>query len=204
MAWPKSENPSLPSSSLSSDSHSSVVNLSISVSPVPAKSYLYIEDYSWKVIPGSGPENNTRIKSNRITEHTTLYPSPPLTIHITAAAAAAKLLQSCPTLCDPTDSSPPGSPVPGILQARTLEWVAIAFSSVWKEKWKWSHTYNCRQVIHPTGAWVSPSAKWRSGYLALPTGASSVLPEQWPLFISLREFRNKCEYDISAPVNYEY
>ena len=46
-----------------------------------------------------------------------------------AAAAAAKSLQSCPTLCDPIDSSPPGSPVPGILQARTLEWVAISFSS---------------------------------------------------------------------------
>ena len=44
-----------------------------------------------------------------------------------AAAAAAKSLQSCPTLCDPIDGSPPGSPVPGILQARTLEWVAIAF-----------------------------------------------------------------------------
>ena len=49
-----------------------------------------------------------------------------------AAAAAAKSLQSCPTLCDPTDSSPPGSAVPGILQARTLEWVAIFFSSAWK------------------------------------------------------------------------
>ena len=45
------------------------------------------------------------------------------------AAAAAKSLQSCPTLCDPIDSSPPGSPVPGILQARTLEWVAISFSN---------------------------------------------------------------------------
>ena len=44
-------------------------------------------------------------------------------------AATAKLLQSCPTLCDPTDGSPPGSPVPGILQARTLEWVAISFSN---------------------------------------------------------------------------
>ena len=44
-------------------------------------------------------------------------------------AAAAKSLQSCPTLCDPIDGSPPGSPIPGILQARTLEWVAIAFSS---------------------------------------------------------------------------
>ena len=45
-----------------------------------------------------------------------------------AAAAAAKSLQSCPTLCDPRDGSPPGSPVPGILQARILEWVAISFS----------------------------------------------------------------------------
>ena len=46
-----------------------------------------------------------------------------------AAAAAAKSLQSCPTLCDPIEGSPPGFPVPGILQARTLEWVAIAFSN---------------------------------------------------------------------------
>ena len=46
-----------------------------------------------------------------------------------AAAAAAASLQSCPTLCDPTDGSPPGSPIPGILQARTLEWVAISLSN---------------------------------------------------------------------------
>ena len=51
-----------------------------------------------------------------------------LLIVATAATAAAKLLQSCLTLCDPIDGSPPGSPVPGILQARTLEWVALAFS----------------------------------------------------------------------------
>ena len=50
----------------------------------------------------------------------------------TAAAAAAKSLQSCPTLCDPMDCSPSGSPVPGILQARTLEWVAISFSNALK------------------------------------------------------------------------
>ena len=49
-----------------------------------------------------------------------------------AAAAAAKSLQSCPTLCDPIDGSPPGSSVPRILQARTLKWVAISFSSAWK------------------------------------------------------------------------
>ena len=54
----------------------------------------------------------------------------------TAAAAAAKSLQSCPTLCDPIDGSPPSSPVPGILQARTLEWVAISFFNAWKWKVK--------------------------------------------------------------------
>ena len=53
-------------------------------------------------------------------------------IRPTPAAAAAKLLQSCLTLCDPIDSSPPGSPIPGILQARTLEWVAISFSNASK------------------------------------------------------------------------
>ena len=56
--------------------------------------------------------------------------------NLAAAAAAAKSLQSCPTLWDPRDSSPPGSPVPGILQARTLEWVTISFSNAWKWKVK--------------------------------------------------------------------
>ena len=53
-----------------------------------------------------------------------------------AAAAAARSLQSCPTLCDPRDGRPPGSPVPGILQTRILEWVAISFSNAWKWKVK--------------------------------------------------------------------
>ena len=57
--------------------------------------------------------------------------------HVTiTVTAAAKSLQSCPTLCDPIDCSPRGSPVPGILQARTLEWVAISFSNAWKWKVK--------------------------------------------------------------------
>ena len=60
--------------------------------------------------------------------------------HLEMAAAAAKSLQSCPTLCDPIDGSPPGSPVPGILQARTLELVAISFSNHESEKWKWSRS----------------------------------------------------------------
>ena len=53
-----------------------------------------------------------------------------------AFVAAAKSLQTCPTLCNPIDGSPPGSPFPGILQARTLKWVAISFSSAWKWKVK--------------------------------------------------------------------
>ena len=53
-----------------------------------------------------------------------------------ATAAAAKLLQSWMTLCDPIDGSPPGSPVPGILQAKTMEWVTISFSNAWKWKVK--------------------------------------------------------------------
>ena len=57
-----------------------------------------------------------------------------------SSSAAAKSLQSCPTLCDPIDGSPPGSAVSGILQARTLEWVAISFSDAWKWKVKWSRS----------------------------------------------------------------
>ena len=58
------------------------------------------------------------------------------TLYTVATAAAAKSLQSCLTLCDPIDGSPPGSPVPGILQARVLEWVGISFSNAWKRKVK--------------------------------------------------------------------
>ena len=63
-------------------------------------------------------------------------------------AATAKSLQSCPTLCDPIDGSPPGSPIPGILQARTLEWVAISFSSAWKWKVK-VKSFSCARLCDP-------------------------------------------------------
>ena len=75
------------------------------------------------------------------------------------AAAAAKSLQSCPTLCDPIDGSPSSSPIPGILQARTLEWVAISFSNAgkWKEKGKsLSHV----QLL---------ATPWTAAYQALPS-----------------------------------
>ena len=76
---------------------------------------------------------------------------------LAAAAAAAKSLQSCPTLCDPIDGSPPGSPVPGILQARTLEWVAISFSNAWKWKVKVKSLSHVRLLATPwTVAYQAP------------------------------------------------
>ena len=77
----------------------------------------------------------------------------------TAASAAAKLLQSCPTLCDPIDGSPPGSSVPGILQARTLEWVAISFSNAWKSKVK------VKSLSH---VWLF-ATPWTAAYQAPPS-----------------------------------
>ena len=70
---------------------------------------------------------------------------------MTGAAAAAKLLPSCPTLCDPIDGSPPGSPIPGILQARTLEWVAISFSNAgkWKVKSESEVAQSCPTLSDP-------------------------------------------------------
>ena len=65
------------------------------------------------------------------------------------AAAAAKSLQSCPTLCDPVHGLPPGSPIPGILQARTLEWVAISFSNAWKVKSESEVAQSCLTLCDP-------------------------------------------------------
>ena len=64
-------------------------------------------------------------------------------------SAAAKSLQSCPTLCDPIDVNPPGSPAPGILQARTLEWVAISFSNAWKWKSESEVPQSCPTLSDP-------------------------------------------------------
>jgi len=75
------------------------------------------------------------------------------------AAAAAKLLQLCLTLCDPIDGGPPGSPVPGILQARTLEWVAISLSNAWKGKVKVKSLSHVRLFATP----------WSVAYQAPPS-----------------------------------
>ena len=78
-------------------------------------------------------------------------------------ATAAKSLQSCPTLCDPIDGSPPGSSIPGILQARTLEWIAISFSNASKWKVKVKSLSRVRLLVTP----------WTAAYQAPPSMGSS-------------------------------
>ena len=112
-----------------------------------------------------------------------------------AAAAAAKSLQSCPTLCDPIDSSPPGSPVPGILQARTLEWVAIAFSNTWKWKVKWSRSVvsdsSRPHGLQPTGLlrpWDFPGKGTGVGCHCLLRDNLANLSYFWKKTVRCREF----------------
>ena len=110
------------------------------------------------------------------------------------AAAAVKSLQSCPTLCDPIEGSPPGYPVPGILQARTVEWVAISFSNAltWKVKVK----------MKPVQLLATP---WTAAYQSPPSmGFSrqeywSGLPLPSPIFPSIRVFFNELTLCIRWP-----
>ena len=109
-----------------------------------------------------------------------------------AAAAAAKSLQLCPTLCDLTDGSPPGSPVPGILQARTLEWVAISFSNAWKWKLKMKSLSHVWLFLTP----------WTSAYQAPPSMGFS-RQEDWsgvPLPSPMRE-NEKWKWSCSVVSN---
>ena len=98
---------------------------------------------------------------------------------ILTAAAAAKSLQSRPTLCDPIDRSPPGSPVPGILQARTLEWVAISFSNAWKWKLKMKSLSHVRLFMTPwTAAYQAPPSM---GFSRQEYWSGVPLPSPWIL-----------------------
>ena len=96
------------------------------------------------------------------------------------AAAAAKSLQSCPTLCDPIDGSPPGSPVPGILQARTLERVARSFSNAWKWKVKAKSLSRVRLAGTPWPAahQAPPHSSW---YVLIPYPSLTLSPFFSPL-----------------------
>ena len=96
-------------------------------------------------------------------------------MHHQTPAAAAKSLQSCPTLWDPIDGSPPGSPVPGILQARPLEWVAISSSNAWK--WK-SQFYFPQKILSSK---ISPNCKFSSS--PVPLNFSSLFPGSFSSFL---------------------
>ena len=96
-----------------------------------------------------------------------------------AAAAAAKSLQSCPTLCDPIDSSPTGSPIPGILQARILEWVAISFSNAWK--WKVKVELLSRVWLLETPWTAAYQASPPMGFSSKSTGVGCHCLLCWPM-----------------------
>ena len=103
-------------------------------------------------------------------------------MYCSAAAAAAKSLRSCPTLCDPIDGSPPGTPVPGILQARTLEWVAISFSNAWKWKVKVKSLSRVQLLATPwTTAYQAPPSIGfsRQEYWSGVPVPSPILPRLW-------------------------
>ena len=103
-------------------------------------------------------------------------------------AAAAKSLQSCQTLCDPIDGSPPGSPAPGILQARTLEWVAISFSNAWKWKVK-VKSLSCVQLL--ATPWIAAHQVPPSmGFSRQEYWSGVPLPSIILLTVYLREMKN--------------
>ena len=122
---------------------------------------------------------------------------------LVSSAAAAKSLQSCPTLCDPIDGSPPGSPVPGILQARTLERVAISFSNAWKWKVKVKSLSRVRLLATPwTAAYQAPLSmgfsrqKYWSG---VPLPSPLTIPKTDPDWLHCETKQNKTKHSIMLP-----
>ena len=117
---------------------------------------LFFFPKSWKACYHCSPSILRGIMTT-ISGGTCAFLFAPVPPRMYAAAAAAKLLQSCPTLCDPIDDGPPDSPVPVILQARTLEWVAISFSNAWKWKVKVKSLSRVRLLATPwTAAYQAP------------------------------------------------
>ena len=147
-------------------SHSLVSNTATSMEPPGSSVHGISQARIFKCVAvsssrgSSWPRDWTHISGScigrQILYHWSNWQAPQPTI---AAAAAAKSLQSCLTLCDSIDSSPPGSPIPGILQARALEWVAITFSSAWKWKMK---------VKLLGGVWLF-ATPWTAAYQAPPS-----------------------------------
>ena len=114
------------------------------------------------------------------------------------ATATAKSLQSCPTLCNPIDGSPPGSPVPGLLQARTLEWVAISFSNAWKWKVKVKLLSHVWLLATPwTAAHQAPQSV---GFSRQEYWSGLPLPSPWKMvWRFLKKLAIKPPYDPAIP-----
>ena len=102
--------------------------------------------------------------------------------HLGSPAAAAKSLQSCPTLCYPIDGSPPGSPIPGILQVRILEWVAISFSNAWK--WKLKVKSLSRVWLLATPWTAAHQASPSMGFSRQEYWSGVPLPSPWEALVS--------------------
>ena len=154
----------------------------------------------WVVMPSSRGSSQSRdqtlISYVSCIGRRVLYPGSP---EYKFAAAAAKSLQSCLTLCDPIDGSPPGSPVSGILQARTLEWVAISFSNAWKWKVKVKSLSRVRLCATPwTAAYQAPPSmgfsrqEYWSG-VPLPSPNINLRGAKWSDF---RGFKRPWHYDL--------
>ena len=140
------------------------------------------------------------------------------------ATAAAKSLQSCPTLCDPIDGSPPGSTIPGILQAWTLEWVAISFSNAWKWKVKvkslsrvwlsatpWTAAFQAplSMGFSRQGYWSGvplPSLHWatRENLNSLVTGWFHIWIEWWFLLETEKQGEMRSEYDTIGRMTFKH
>ena len=123
------------------------------------------------------------------------------------ANAAAKSLQSCPTLCDPIDGSPPGSPIPGILQARTLEWVAISFSNAWKGKVKVKSLSHVRLLATPwTAAYQAPPSMGfsrREYWSGVPLPSPELLINTFYLK-SIKVSPHQINIDLNYKINLQY
>ena len=122
-----------------------------------------------------------------------------LLIHIgRSAAAAAKSSQSCPTLCNPIDGSPKGSAVPGILQARTLEWVAISVSNAWKWKVKVKSLSYVRLLATPwTAAYQAPPSM---GFSRQEYWSGVPLPSLEKAWRFLKKLQMELPYDPAIPL----
>ena len=135
----------------------------------PSRRVLISKDCFWLLLP-HGPSYDTDTETGRRVD----------------AAAAAKSLQSCPTLGDPIDDWPPGSPFPGVLQARTLEWVAISFSNAWQWKGKVKSLSHVRLLATPwTAAYQAPLSM---GFFSQEYWSGVLLPSPEELIPTCKHF----------------